>query len=69
MSQDNLLKSLKKRRINLGVTQQQIAELSGVALRTIKQIENNNGNPTNETIRKIADVLGMDLKLEIRKIS
>jgi transcriptional regulator with XRE-family HTH domain len=64
---NTLYESLKARRETLGITQNYLAELSGVALRTLKKIESGKGNPTAETLRKLADVMGMDLKLEIRK--
>jgi len=67
MHQEELVKILKDRREALKVTQEYLAELSGVGLRTLKAIESGKGNPTLETLNKIADVLGMELKLEIRK--
>lgn len=67
MHLDKLYETLKERRETLGVTQYDLAELSGVALRTLKEIESGKGNPTVETLNKLTDVMGMDLKLEIRK--
>ena len=67
MHQDELIKVLKDRREALKVTQEHLAELSGVGLRTLKSIESGKGNPTIETLIKIAEVLGLDLKLEVRK--
>jgi len=67
MHQEELIKILKDRREALKVTQEYLAELSGVGLRTLKAIESGKGNPTLETLNKLADVLGMELKLEIRK--
>jgi transcriptional regulator with XRE-family HTH domain len=67
MHLNELYEMLKERRETLGVTQHYLAELSGVALRTLKEIESGKGNPTLETLNKLADVMGMDLKLEIRK--
>lgn len=68
MHQEVLLKVLKDRREALKVTQEHLAELSGVGLRTLKSIESGKGNPTIETLTKLADVLGLELKLEIRKL-
>lgn len=68
MHQEVLLKVLKDRREALKVTQEHLAELSGVGLRTLKSIESGKGNPTIETLIKLADVLGLELKLEIRKL-
>lgn len=67
MHQEHLLKRLKERREELGVTQEQLAELAGVGLRTVKEIDAGKGNPTVSTLLKLADVLGMDLKLDVKK--
>jgi transcriptional regulator with XRE-family HTH domain len=67
MHQEELIKVLKNRREALKVTQEHLAELSGVGLRTLKAIETGNGNPTIDTLTKLAEVLGMELKLEVRK--
>ena len=58
---------LKKRREILGVTQEQLAELSEVGLRTLKALESGKSNPTLKTLNKLAEVLGMELKLEVKK--
>ncbi|WP_395617144.1 helix-turn-helix transcriptional regulator [Aquirufa sp.] len=66
MHLNNIIETLKKRRIRLQVTQETLALLTGVSLRTIKQLEAGKGNPTLETIQKLADVLGLELQLEIK---
>jgi transcriptional regulator with XRE-family HTH domain len=68
MHLNNLIETLKKRRIRLQVTQETLALLTGVSLRTIKQLEAGKGNPTLETIQKLADVLGLELRLEIKNV-
>ena len=67
MQQEEIIMALKARRQMLTVTQEYLAELSGVALRTIKEIESGKGNPTFATLSKIADVLGMEIKLEVKQ--
>ena len=67
MHQADLIRALKERREVLDVTQDHLAELAGVGLRTLKAIESGKGNPTFETLNKLADVLGMELKLEVKK--
>ncbi len=62
-----LIQTLKKRRKILGVTQEHLAELSGVGLRTLKALESGKSNPTFETLDKLIEILGMELKLEIKK--
>ncbi|MBA7520419.1 hypothetical protein ES705_12515 [subsurface metagenome] len=63
-----LVETLKKRRKLLGVTQAHLAELSGVGLRTLKTLERGKSNPTFETLVKLAEVLGMELKLEVKQL-
>ena len=48
------------------VTQEELAELSGVGLRTLKQFESGKGNPTLLTLKKLADVLGMEVCLQVK---
>jgi len=64
-----LIKTIKERREALQVTQDGLAELSGVGLRTLKQFESGKGNPTLSTLHKISDVLGMEICLKIKNVS
>ncbi len=58
---------LKSRREVLNITQRDLAELSNVGLRTLKALENGETNPTLNTLNKILEVLGMELKIAVRK--
>jgi len=64
-----LVQIIKERREVMQVTQETLAELSGVGLRTLKQFESGKGNPTLLTLQKIADVLGMEICLKIKNIT
>lgn len=66
---EGLIKTVKERRENLQVTQEVLSKLSGVGLRTLKQFESGKGNPTAQTIQKLADVLGLELCLRVKKIN
>lgn len=68
MHLSELILELKKRRETLNVTQEQLAEISGVGLRTLKQFESGKGNPTLQTLYKLADALGLKLKLVVKEI-
>lgn len=68
MHLSELIKTIKKRREALQVTQEGLAALSGVGLRTLKQFESGKGNPTLSTLQKIADVLGMEVCLKIKNV-
>jgi transcriptional regulator with XRE-family HTH domain len=69
MHYTELINTIKERRVMLQVTQETLAELSGVGLRTLKQFESGKGNPTLLTMQKIADVLGMEVCLKIKNVS
>ena len=43
-----------------GITQEELAEMSNINLRTIQRIENNESEPRSKTLILICDVLGMD---------
>lgn len=64
-----LIKTIKERRADLQVTQETLAELSGVGLRTLKQFESGKGNPTLLTLQKISNILGMEVSLKIKNVT
>ncbi|MFC3561163.1 helix-turn-helix domain-containing protein [Pedobacter jamesrossensis] len=61
-----LINTVKERRESLKVTQEILAELSGVGLRTLKEFESGKGNPTLSTLQKIGDALGLELFLRVK---
>jgi len=61
-----LIKMVKERRESLQVTQETLAELSGVGLRTIKQFESGKGNPTVITLQKLGDALGLEITMKVK---
>lgn len=59
--------SIKNRRKELRITQPHLAELAQISTNTIYKLERGQGNPSLDTVNKLADVLGMELKLEAKK--
>lgn len=51
------------RRKLLRLRQRDLAELAGVTLRGLTDLENGQGNPTLKQLGKIADVLGLEFNL------
>ena len=51
----------------LSLTQQDLAEMAQVGLATIKDIERGKGNPALNTVKKILDVLGIEIEYRIRQ--
>lgn len=64
-----LIEIIKERRAALKVSQETLAQLSGVGLRTLKQFESGKGNPTLLTLQKLADALGLEVSLKIKNVS
>ncbi|OFX16694.1 MAG: transcriptional regulator [Bacteroidetes bacterium GWA2_31_9] len=58
--------SIKNRRKELGITQPHLAELADVSTNTLYKIERGQGNPSLDVITKLAEVLGMEFKLEVK---
>ena len=59
---------MKERRNLLGITQNDLAEMSGVGIATIKDIERGKGNPSMNTIESILEVLGIEIVYKVRQI-
>ena len=54
---------LLRERVAAGLTQQQLADASGIAQADISRIERGQGNPTTETLEALARPLGITLDL------
>lgn len=62
-------KLVQKRRDAFRLRQEDLAELSKVTTKTIHLIEQGTGNPSFSTLKRIADVLGLDIELKIKEVS
>jgi len=62
----SLREVLKSRRKTLAVSQQDLAEMAGVGVATVKDIERGKGNPSFSTVSKLLDVLGMEMQFWVR---
>ncbi len=63
----NLREVIKARRKVLDISQQDLAEMSGISLPTVKDIERGLANPSLSTISKLHDVLGMEIVYRVRQ--
>ncbi|WP_277464029.1 helix-turn-helix transcriptional regulator [Parabacteroides sp. PF5-6] len=63
----DIFETLKQRRLLLDITQQDLADFSGIGLRTIRQLEAGKGNPSVETLSRLLDVLGMEIDIRVKK--
>jgi y4mF family transcriptional regulator len=58
--------TVRNRRKELKITQPHLAELAGISINTLYKLERGQGNPSLEVLNKLSDVLGMELKLQIK---
>ncbi len=65
---DSISQSIKLRRKALEITQPHLAELAGVSVNTLYKIEKGQSNPSLEVLIKLGDVLGMELKFEVKNL-
>jgi DNA-binding XRE family transcriptional regulator len=61
--------SIKNRRELLDLLQTRLAQIAGVSTRTIQLVEMGKGNPSLETLLKITEPLGLELKLTLKDAS
>lgn len=62
-----LAESLVQARAAVGLTQLQLSEITGIYQADISKIERAIGNPSVKTLERLADGLGMKLKIELVK--
>jgi y4mF family transcriptional regulator len=67
MLASRLGETIRNRRKELSITQPHLAELAKVSTNTLYKLERGQGNPSLEVLNKIAEVLGMELTLEVKK--
>ncbi len=67
MTNDKIIKVIKERKDILGINQEYLAELSEVGVATLKRFESGKGNISLNNLQKIADILGLEIKLELKK--
>lgn len=66
MNPQELAKILRERRKRAGITQRDLAELSGLAVHTVSDLESGKGNPTLEVLSQLCEVLGLEIALTPR---
>ena len=62
----NIGEEIKKRRKTISLSQNDLSEMAGISLATLKNIERGSGNPSFETIEKLLEVLGMEIVFRVR---
>lgn len=63
----DLGEAIKIRRKELDITQPHLAELAQISINTLYKLEKGQGNPSLDVINKLAEVLGMELTIHVKK--
>ncbi len=67
MSPNELGQAIRNRRKLARITQADLADLSGLSVHTLSDLESGKGNPTLEVLSKLCNVLGLEIQLVPRK--
>lgn len=59
--------TIKNRRKELNITQPHLAELANLSTNTLYKIERGQGNPSLDVLNKLLEVLGLEMKIEVKK--
>lgn len=59
-----IIKAMLDGRAAKGLTQKELSEITGIAQSDISKLENGNANPSLRTLERLAEGLGMRIKLE-----
>ena len=57
-----------RRRKTLKISQRELAELSGISLHSLSNLESGKGNPTLGSLLKVADTLGVTITAGVNRI-
>lgn len=60
-------KILKEARRRVGVTQEELADVAGVSINSVKLIEQGKMNPTMQMFDLLMDCLGMEISVSIKQ--
>jgi y4mF family transcriptional regulator len=60
-------KVIQSRRKSRNIVQGDLADIAGISLRTLRDIEKGVANPELQTLMSICNVLGLEIKIEVRK--
>jgi y4mF family transcriptional regulator len=68
MSIQEIGMTVKSRRRELKITQPHLAELAQISKNTLYKLERGQGNPSLEVLIRTAEVIGLELRLAVKKI-
>lgn len=67
MTLQQLGETIRLRRVELGLTQEELAEKAGINSQTVGTIENGYKGPRYDTLTMVTEALGLEVKVERRR--
>jgi transcriptional regulator with XRE-family HTH domain len=61
-------KLIRERRQLLRIDQKTAAELSGISVHTLSDIESGKGNPSIKVLNAVLDALGLEIRIQIKEL-
>lgn len=58
---------IRERRMFLKIKQEDLAEISGISERTLRDIEKGDSNPELKSLLRLSEVLGMSISIDVIK--
>ena len=68
MNFEAIAEYLVDRRKTLRVSQRELAELSGISLHSLSNIESGRGNPTFAVLYRLCEVLGLRITVGVERV-
>ena len=69
MNNQQIGKIIQERRGYFNLTQKDVAEMAGITFKSISEIELGIRNPSLNTLKSILEVLGSELKVQIKSMN
>jgi transcriptional regulator with XRE-family HTH domain len=69
MNNQQIGKIIQERRDYLNLNQKDVAEMAGISFKSISEIELGIRNPSLNTLKSVLDVLGLELKVQIKSMN
>lgn len=69
MNLPEIATTIRHRRESPNLRQEDLAEMSGVATKTLHSVEAGTSNPSLKTLMKLADILGLEIVVQVKKIN
>ncbi len=67
MSSTEIGQKIRERRSFLKIKQEDLADIAGVSERTLREIEKGTANPELNSLLKLCEVLGLEVKISVIK--